>query len=177
MAIKNWARAVAATVVMATALAGCGVTGNPRGDSLRLMVPTAPGGGYDVTARTAAKAVEDSKIATNVQVFNLAGAGGTVGLQRLVNEKGTAGLLMMMGLGVVGAVYANKSKATLAETTPLARMIEESGAVFVSKDSPYQTLDQLVQAWKADPGKVIVGGGSSIGGPSIPSTTSSEDPL
>lgn len=166
MAIKNWARAVAATVVMATALAGCGVTGNPRGDSLRLMVPTAPGGGYDVTARTAAKAVEDSKIATNVQVFNLAGAGGTVGLQRLVNEEGTAGLLMMMmGLGVVGAVYANKSEATLAETTPLARMIEESGAVFVSKDSPYQTLDQLVQAWKANPGKVIVGGGSSIGGP------------
>ena len=165
MAIKNWARAVAATVVMATALAGCGVTGNPRGDSLRLMVPTAPGGGYDVTARTAAKAMEDSKIATNVQVFNLAGAGGTVGLQRLVNEKGTPGLAMMMGLGVVGAVYANKSEATLAETTPLARMIEESGAVFVSKDSPYQTLDQLVQAWKANPGKVIVGGGSSIGGP------------
>ncbi len=44
-------------------------------------------------------------------------------------------------------------------------MIEEGGAVFVSKDSPYQTLEALVQAWKADPGKVTVGGGSVKGGP------------
>lgn len=171
MAIRNWARAVATAVVMATVLAGCGVTSNQRNDAdgpisgVRLMVPAAPGGGYDVTARTAAKAMEDAKIAANVQVFNLAGAGGTVGLQRLVNEKGTADLAMMMGLGVVGAVHASKSKATLTETTPLARMIEEAGAVFVSKDSPYQTLTALEQAWKADPGKVVVGGGSSIGGP------------
>lgn len=175
MAIKNWARAMTAAAVIATALAGCGVTSNQRGGSsndvdgpisgVRLMVPNTPGGGYDVTARTAAKAMEDAKIATNIEVFNLAGAGGTVGLQRLVNEKGTADLAMMMGLGVVGAVYTNKSEATLTETTPLARMIEEAGAVFVSKDSPYQTLDQLVQAWKADPGKVTVGGGSSKGGP------------
>jgi putative tricarboxylic transport membrane protein len=165
MAIKNWARAVAATVVMATALAGCGVTGNPRGDSLRLMVPT--GSRWRLRRHRANRRQGGGRLKDRDQrpVFNLAGAGGTVGLQRLVNEKGTAGLLMMMGLGVVGAVYANKSEATLAETTPLARMIEESGAVFVSKDSPYQTLDQLVQAWKADPGKVIVGGGSSIGGP------------
>jgi putative tricarboxylic transport membrane protein len=129
------------------------------------MVPNAPGSGYDVTARTAAKVIEDAKIADNVEVFNLAGAGGTVGLQRLVNEKGTADLAMMMGLGVVGAVYTNKSKATLTETTPLARMIEEAGAIFVPRDSPYQTLDQLVQAWKADPGKVTVGGASLRGGP------------
>ncbi len=131
MAIANWARAVSVVAVMATALAGCGVTSNQRGgpsndvdrpiSGVRLMVPTAPGGGYDVTARTAAKAMEDAKIATNVQVFNLAGAGGTVGLQRLVNEKGTADLAMMMGLGVVGAVYTNKPEATLTETTPLAR--------------------------------------------------------
>ncbi len=174
MTIANWARAVAAAAVMATVLAGCGITSNQRGGSsndadgtingLRLMVPTGPGGGYDVTARTAAKAMEDAKIATNVQVFNLTGAGGTVGLQRLVNERGTADLAMMMGLSVVGAVYANKSEATLTGTTPLARMIEEAGAVFVSKDSPYQTLEALVQAWKADPRKVIVGGGSSKGG-------------
>jgi putative tricarboxylic transport membrane protein len=174
MAIAHWARLVIAATVMATALAGCGVTSNQHSGSsndadgpvsgVRLMVPTAPGGGYDVTARTAAKAMEDAKIATNVEVFNLAGAGGTVGLQRLVNEKGTADLAMMMGLSVVGAVHANKSAAAFTGTTPLARMIEEAGAVFVSKDSPYRTLDQLVHAWKADPGKVIVGGGAPKGG-------------
>ena len=68
-----------------------------------------------------------------------------------------------MGLGLVGGVYTNKSKATLDQTTPVARLTEEPEIVVVAKDSPYQSFDQLLAAWKADPGKVSVGGGSSAG--------------
>jgi len=67
---------------------------------LRMMVPNSPGGGYDVTARTGAKVMDDARIATGLEVFNLSGAGGTVGLAKLVNEKGNGDLSMMMGLGV-----------------------------------------------------------------------------
>jgi putative tricarboxylic transport membrane protein len=129
------------------------------------MVPNTPGGGYDTTARAAAKVLEDEKLATNPEVFNLAGAGGTVGLARVVNEKGNGDLAMLMGLGVVGASYTNKSESKLTETTPLAKLIEEPSAIMVSKDSPYKTIDDLVAAWKKDPSKVSVGGGSSAGGP------------
>jgi len=132
---------------------------------LRLMVPNTAGGGYDTTARVAAKVMEDAKIATGIQVFNLPGAGGTVGLQRTVNEKGNGKLAMQMGLGVVGASYTSKSKATLTETTPLAKLIEEAGAIVVPKDSPYKTIQDLVAVWKANPKSVAVGGGSSPGGP------------
>ena len=130
-----------------------------------MMVPNTPGSGYDLTARAAAKAMEDAELARNIEVFNVPGAGGTVGLQRVVNEKGNGKLLMQMGLGVVGAAYTNNSEATLQDTTPIAKLIEEPEAVVVPIASPYQTLDQLVQAWKADPGSIPVGGGSSPGGP------------
>lgn len=159
----------------ALALAACGATAdkNEGGSSndgkpvsgLRIMVPNTPGGGYDTTARTAAKVMEDAKIATGVQVFNLPGAGGTVGLQRTVNEKGNGKLAMQMGLGVVGASYTSKSAATLTQTTPLAKLIEEAGAIVVPKDSPYKTINDLVAAWKANPKGIAVGGGSSPGGP------------
>jgi putative tricarboxylic transport membrane protein len=109
--------------------------------------------------------MEDTKIASGVEVFNLSGAGGTVGLQRTVNEKGNGKLAMQMGLGVVGASYTAKSTAKLTQTTALAKVIEESGAIVVPKNSPYQTITDLVTAWKADPKKVAVGGGSSPGGP------------
>ncbi|MFG1627035.1 Bug family tripartite tricarboxylate transporter substrate binding protein [Kribbella sp. NPDC049227] len=132
---------------------------------LRLMVPNTAGGGYDTTARVAAKVMDDAKIATGVQVFNLPGAGGTVGLQRTVNEKGNGKLAMQMGLGVVGATYTSKSKATLTQTTPLAKLIEEAGAIVVPKDSPYKSIGDLVTAWKANPKGLAVGGGSSPGGP------------
>jgi putative tricarboxylic transport membrane protein len=168
--------AAATLVAFSLALAACGASAdNEEGrgggsntgpfTGLRVLVPNSPGSGYDTTARTAAKAMEDGGLARNVEVFNVAGAGGVVGLQRLANEKGNKSLLMQMGLGVVGSVYTNKSQVTLNDTTPLARLIEEAAAIVVPKGSPYNTLQDLVAAWKANPGKVPVGGGSAPGGP------------
>ena len=159
---------------LALAATGCGVTDSSAsseskaGDTLtgrRIMVPNSPGGGYDVTARTAASVMEKAGVAKGLEVFNLEGAGGTVGLARTINEKGKGDLAMMMGLGVVGASYTNDTDASLKDTTPLARLIEEPGAVMVAKDSPFKTIDDLVSAWKQNPGSLTVGGGSSPGGP------------
>lgn len=132
---------------------------------LRVMVPNAPGGGYDVTARTAVKAIEDNGLNSATEVFNLPGAGGTVGLGRLVGESGNGKLAMSMGLGVVGSVYTNSSPATLQDATPIARLTEEPDIIVVSENSPYRSIDQLIKAWKADPSSMPVGGGSSPGGP------------
>ena len=129
------------------------------------MVPNTAGSGYDTTARAAAKVMDDTKITSNIEVFNLAGAGGTVGLSRTVSEKGNGKLIMMMGLGVVGAQYTNKSEAKLDQTTPIAKLIEEANAIVVDKDSPYKTIEELMTAWKANPKGLAVGGGSSPGGP------------
>ncbi|MFB7590562.1 Bug family tripartite tricarboxylate transporter substrate binding protein [Streptomyces sp. NPDC056169] len=132
---------------------------------LRFMVPNTPGGGYDITARTAAKNAEEAGLTGDIEVFNLPGAGGTVGLTRLVGERGNGRLAMSMGLGVVGAVHTNKTPRTLADTTPIARLTEEQDIVVVGKDSPYKTIQELLAVWKKDPGKLPVGGGSSPGGP------------
>jgi putative tricarboxylic transport membrane protein len=132
---------------------------------LRFMVPNTPGGGYDITARTAAKNAEDAGLTHGVEVFNLPGAGGTVGLSRLVGEHGNGKLAMSMGLGVVGAARSNDAPKTLADTTPIARLTEEQDVVVVAKDSPYRTVGDLIDAWKDDPGGLPVGGGSSPGGP------------
>lgn len=155
------------------AVSACGATADKEegsGDGkpvtgLRLMVPNTPGSGYDLTARTVTQVMQDTDVASGVQVFNLPGASGTVGLQRLVNEKGNGKMAMQMGLGVVGASYTSKSEATLTDTTPIAKLIEEAGAIVVPKDSPYKTMDDLVTAWKENPKKLAVGGGSSPGGP------------
>ena len=178
MRIYKGSRAVIGILALGLVVAGCGTTAEDNGAStegdsgesepvsgLSIMVPNDPGSGYDTTARAAAKAMEDAGLTDTVEVFNVPGAGGTVGLQQTVNEAGNEDLLLQMGLGVVGASYTNQSEATLAETTPIARLIEEAEAIVVPGDSPYSTLDELVEAWKADPGGVPVGGGSSPGGP------------
>lgn len=155
--------ATGAALAAVLALAAC--SGSDDSAQVRIMVPNSPGGGYDTTARVAAKIVEDEKINDSVEVYNLEGAGGTTGLAKLVGSKGKDGELMLMGLGVVGAVYTNQSESTLADTTPIARLISEPDIVVVPADSPYETLDDLIAAWKKSPGDFPVGGGSSPGGP------------
>lgn len=154
---------VAVTLVVSLALAGCGADLPVSG--LRVMVPNNPGSGFDVTARSAALVVEDAGLARSVEVFNLPGAGGTIGLQRLVNERGNGALLMQMGLGVVGAVHTARSPVSFADTTPIARLTEDAETVVVPADSPYRSLAELTTAWRADPARVPVAGGSSPGGP------------
>ncbi len=174
MRVRGWVRPLLVALALALAASACGDSGGGSGGGgggggqvtgLEILVGTAPGGGFDQTARVAAKAMEDAKLARNIEVFNVPGAGGTVGLQRVVNEQGNGKLLMQMGLGVVGAQYTNDSEAKLDQTTPIAKLIEESGAIVVPKNSPYKTITDLLTAWKADPKSMAVGGGSSPGGP------------
>lgn len=129
------------------------------------MVPNAPGSGYDITARTVATALDASAVRRDVEVFNLPGAGGMVGLRRLVYEHGNAALMMLMGLGLVGAQHLSPTPASLADVTPIARLIEEPEVVVVTRDSPLASLADLVRAWRGDPVGLAVGGGSSQGGP------------
>ena len=154
-------------MVAALLLSACGVT---RGEDsglhrLRMMVPNSPGGGYDLTARTAVKVMEDEKITGRVEVFNVIGAGGTVAMARLINEKGNGDLMMMMGLGVVGATFTNGSAARASNATALAKMVEEQEGILVPASSPFKTVADFIAAWKADPAKITVGGGSNPGGP------------
>ncbi|MET0763276.1 MAG: tripartite tricarboxylate transporter substrate binding protein [Blastococcus sp.] len=168
-------RLTAGVVAGGMLLTACGTTaeggsasgGGDEGpiSGLRFMVPNSPGSGYDTTAREVARVMEEEELAEGIEVFNLEGAGGTVGLQRLVNEEGNADMLMQMGLGVVGAQFSNQSEATLDQTTPIAKLIEEAEAIVVPGDSPFQSIDDLVEAWKADPGNTPVGGASNPGGP------------
>src|ERR1700712_4804583 len=150
------------------ATVGCGVT---RGDDpsgmhrLRMMVPNSPGGGYDLTARTAVKVMEDDDITGRVEVFNVIGAGGTVAMARLMNERGNDDPIMTMGVGGAGATDTSGPHIKASDATAIAKLIQDPGAIFVPADSPFRTVADFVAAWKADPSKVTIGGGSSPGGP------------
>ena len=164
-------RAVVA-VVVALALAGtasaCGVTrgsDDPSNRRLQMMIPNSPGGGYDITGRAAAKTLEDNDLTGRFEITNVLGASGTVAMQRLANSEGADDLVMTMGLGVVGAVYTSESDVRVSDMTPIARLIEDQEGLLVPAESPFQTVDDLLEAWKADPGSVTIGGGSAPGGP------------
>jgi putative tricarboxylic transport membrane protein len=145
-------------------LAGCAGTVVQPGDlsRLRVMVPASPGGGWDTTARTLQRVIQSSGVARNVQVFNVEGAGGTIGLGQLAREDDDA-LLMMMGLVMVGAVDTNDSPARLTDVTPIARLIGETELIVASAEAPFDSIEGFVEAWAADPENTPIAGGSAGG--------------
>lgn len=153
-------------VLAALLLAACSsaLTGSST-ERLRIMVPNAAGGGYDTTARIAAGVLEDEGIADRPEIFNLDGASGGVGLARMVHERGNPDLMMMMGLGLVGAIHTHRTPVDLSEVTPVARLLSEPEVLLVRTGSRQRDLRTLVRVWRRSPGSVVFGGGSLPGGP------------
>jgi len=147
------------------ALAGVvGISGSAIAADYKIMAPAAPGGGWDQTARSMQQALQESGIVKRVQVANIPGAGGTIGLAQFVaTEKGKGDALLVSGLVMVGAILTNKSPVSLADTTPIARLTGEYEVIVVPAESKLQTLDDLVGALKANPGAVSWAGGSAGG--------------
>ena len=155
-----------ALVLAASLASGCGVTRGDEGNDLTMMIPNSPGGGYDQTGRAAVSVMEREDILDgSFEVTNVIGAGGSVAMTRLMNAEGDEHMMMTVGLGVVGSTYSFGGDYRPQDATPLAQLIEDQEGVLVPADSPYKTIDDFVAAWKKDPGGVVIGGGSSPGGP------------
>jgi hypothetical protein len=108
--------------------------------------------------------LQEAGIVSNVQVTNVPGAGGTIGLAQFVNTaKGDPNQLIVGGYVMVGAIIANNSPVSLADVTPIARLTGEYEAIVVPASSPIQTMADLVEELKKDPGAVSWAGGSAGG--------------
>lgn len=141
---------------------GGGTSGYPAED-LQIMAPADPGGGWDSTARAMQPVLEEVG-GVGAEVYNVGGAGGTIGIAQFTEDNaGDPYQLMVMGLVMVGAILTNDSPVTLDDVTPIASLTAEQEAIVVPADSEYETLEQLVDAWIADPTSISWGGGSAGG--------------
>jgi putative tricarboxylic transport membrane protein len=131
---------------------------------LKIIAPAGPGGGWDSAARSIQQVLTQTGLAKSVQVVNVTGAGGTVGLAQFVNQaKGDPSQLMVNGITMVGAILTNKSPVTLDQVTPIARLTGDPLVIVVPANSPIKSVKELADAVKADPAKVTWAGGSAGG--------------
>ena len=92
-----------------------------------ILAPAAPGGGWDQTARTMQTTMQQEGISGNVQVTNVPGAGGTIGLAQFVNQaKGDPEGLIVGGYVMVGAILTNQSPVSRAIGVTMERSTGEA---------------------------------------------------
>lgn len=156
--------AVVGVAAIATATAFSFASGSSGVDpraNLTIIAPAGVGGGWDSFAREQQQAMRGAGVVNNAQVVNIPGAGGTIGLSAFVTKDGEASNVLATGTAMLGGVIINDSPVNLDNTRPLARVAEDYDVLVVGSDSPYNSIQDLVKAWKADPKKIRFTGGSA----------------
>lgn len=158
-----WAICAVAIVGLATAFS---VQAADEGENIRanmtFIAPAGPGGGWDTFMREMQQADTTNNLVGNVQVVNVPGAAGTIGLGRISTMEGDASAIMVTGTGLVAGVEQLDAPVSHDDITPIARVVEEYDVVVVPADSPYNSLEELVSAWQEDPRSIVWTGGGSF---------------
>jgi putative tricarboxylic transport membrane protein len=130
-------------------------------ENYKIMIGANPGGGYDQAGRGIGKAMQEAGIANSVTYENKGGAGGTIGLAQFVNSsKGDPNAMIVVGGVMVGAIVQNKPPITMANATPIARLMAEYNVFVVPANSALKSMAEVVAQMKKDPASVKWGGGS-----------------
>lgn len=139
---------------------------NVLGDKqLKIMAPAGPGGGWDQTSREMQASLQG--LIGRTEVYNVDGAGGTIGLSQFRQLRGQPNQIMVTGLVMVGAIAANKSAADLGDVVPLARLTTDAQVIVVPSKSAIKDMGDLAAAMKKDLKSVSIAGGSAGGAEQI----------
>ncbi|WP_394197167.1 Bug family tripartite tricarboxylate transporter substrate binding protein [Litoreibacter albidus] len=131
------------------------------------IAPANPGGGWDFTCRQIGKIMYDIKAVDKpVQVTNMPGAGGGLAYNHVVSERSDDGDLIVAASSATTTRLAQNAYAgmTADQVRFVGAIGADPGVIVVAADSPFQTLGDMVEAIKADPGSVAFAGGSAVGG-------------
>jgi tripartite-type tricarboxylate transporter receptor subunit TctC len=134
---------------------------------ITMIVPFPPGGVTDLVARELAKRLSDG-LGQPVVVDNRAGAGGNIGTAVLAKAQPdgyTLGVMTVSAMSIGPHIHKSLSFVPAKDFTPITNIVNTPGAVLAGIKTPYNSLQDLVKAAKAQPGKVTY---ASVGLGSLP---------
>ena len=178
---KKWIAltCVLAVLIMTLILGGCSSqksgegqqSGQPQEQKVdypikpfEFVAPNAPGTGWDTTIRLVAKTLGETNIVNQpMPVINKPGGGGGVALAYMQEKKGNPYEIVVYSPPLLLINLTGQTQLSYKNLTPLAMLINDFGAFAVPKNSPYKTINDVMEALKKDPKSVKIGGSSSPG--------------
>ncbi len=134
--------------------------------NLECIAPAKPGGGFDLTCRLAANSLKEAKLIEQPMLVKyLPGGTGAIAYNNIVGSRNqdpniivaaSTGSALNLAQGKFGKYDENAVRW-------LAALGADFGVIVVNADSPWQNLDDLMQAWKKNPESVVIAGGGYIG--------------
>ena len=134
-------------------------------DKIHFLIPGGAGGGWDGTARGTGEALTKSGIVGSASYENMSGGGGGKAIGFLIeNAASNHGTLMVNSTPIIIRSLVGRFPQNFRDLTMIAGTIGDYAAIITGKNSPYKNFADVVAAYKKNPRKVSVGGGSVPGG-------------
>lgn len=125
-----------------------------------------PGGGFDLTCRLAANALLETKqISQPMAVTYMEGGVGAVAYNHVIGKRSKDGNVITAASSGSALLLAQGKFGQYDESAVrwLGALGADYGVLVVAADSPYKTLGELVEAYKADPDGFAIAGGGAVG--------------
>lgn len=134
-------------------------------DSIHFLIPGGAGGGWDGTARGTGEALVNAGLIGNASFENMSGGGGGKAIGFLIeNAESNHGTLMVNSTPIVIRSLTGVFPHNFRDLTLVAGTIGDYAAFVVGKDSPVNSMSDLLEAYRADSRSTAIGGGSVPGG-------------
>jgi putative tricarboxylic transport membrane protein len=158
-------RALMAAATATLALGAPAMAEEGKLDSIHFLIPGGAGGGWDGTARGTGEALTKAGLVGTASFENMSGGGGGKAIGYLIeNAESNHGTLMVNSTPIVIRSLTGVFPHNFRDLTMVAGTIGDYAAIVVGKDSPINSMSDLIAAYKADPRGTAIGGGSVPGG-------------
>jgi len=131
------------------------------------IAPANAGGGWDLTCRAVGRVMSQLDLVTGtVRVTNMPGAGGGVAFAHVVTRRTGDPSVLVAASPATTLRLAQRQYGPLHERQVrwVGALAAEYGVLAVRHDAPWHTLDELIAAWRAEPGSVVTAGVSAVAG-------------
>jgi tripartite-type tricarboxylate transporter receptor subunit TctC len=132
---------------------------------IKIVVPYPPGGPSDVAARLVAQPLS-ANLGQSVLIENLPGAGGRTGAKAVAQANADGYTLLLGGTNpnaIAPSIYNNLTFEPIKDFTAVGVIGVDSNALVVNPAVPVNTIQELIQYSKANPGKLSSGATLGIG--------------
>jgi putative tricarboxylic transport membrane protein len=125
-----------------------------------VVVPYGAGGGTDNVFRQLAQIINENNLSpTNWIVENRAGGGGMNGMRYVAQQEGNDHLLMAMTPGHLMVPKLQNLEITWQDMTPVANLVIDPQVLVTTAESPYSTVEEIIEALKSDAEQPRMAGG------------------
>lgn len=130
------------------------------------IAPAQPGGGFDITCRLTQAALRDSKaLSKPMRIIYMPGGVGAVAYNSIIGQRpaDAGAIVAFSGGSLLNLAQGKFGRYGVDDVRWVAAVGADYGVAVVRDDSPHKDLKSLMEAFRADPSKIVLGAGGSIG--------------